>query len=232
MTVPKKLKPQDASAAKPKRARKPYDGPRCGIVKHGNACSQKAGWGTDHVGEGRCKLHGGATPIKSGRYSKVTRPRIKQLLETFENDPAPLDLLPELALIRSLILDYIERYDEFTTALIAWHQDNDAWTDFEGNKHPSTKPVQVLDILSVAKYITTIGQLTERIEKSKKEGAVTLETLNRVMEQLGVELVAAVQETVTDEAQRSKLLVAVERRWSSIQLEQPGAVGRKGSAQS
>lgn len=27
----------------------------------GNPCRQPAGWGTDHVGSGRCKLHGGAS---------------------------------------------------------------------------------------------------------------------------------------------------------------------------
>ena len=36
----------------------------CGASKRdgsGDACSLPAGWGTDHVGEGRCKLHGGAS---------------------------------------------------------------------------------------------------------------------------------------------------------------------------
>lgn len=39
------------------------DGVRCGAKKRqgeGN-CTQVAGWGTDHVGDGPCKLHGGAT---------------------------------------------------------------------------------------------------------------------------------------------------------------------------
>ncbi len=31
-------------------------------TRSGNPCQLRAGWGTDHVGEGRCKFHGGRTP--------------------------------------------------------------------------------------------------------------------------------------------------------------------------
>lgn len=31
-------------------------------TRSGGKCKRPAGWGTDHVGAGRCKLHGGATP--------------------------------------------------------------------------------------------------------------------------------------------------------------------------
>lgn len=38
--------------------------PRCGAKKRqgSGTCMQAAGWGTDHVGVGACKLHGGKTP--------------------------------------------------------------------------------------------------------------------------------------------------------------------------
>jgi hypothetical protein len=43
-----------------------HDGRRyCGAKKRQppyGPCTQPAGWGTDHVGHGRCKLHGGRTP--------------------------------------------------------------------------------------------------------------------------------------------------------------------------
>jgi len=41
----------------------------CGATKRdgsGDKCHLPAGWGTDHVGEGACKLHGGAG-VKTGR---------------------------------------------------------------------------------------------------------------------------------------------------------------------
>ncbi len=43
----------------------------CGAQTKGTGapCRRPAGWGTDHAGVGRCKLHGGATPrgVKSSR---------------------------------------------------------------------------------------------------------------------------------------------------------------------
>ena len=35
---------------------------RCGAkTRAGTPCAQPAGWGTDHPGQGRCRLHGGAS---------------------------------------------------------------------------------------------------------------------------------------------------------------------------
>src|SRR5438445_284324 len=40
------------------------DDPKCGSRKRdgsGDTCALPAGWGTDHVGIGKCRLHGGKT---------------------------------------------------------------------------------------------------------------------------------------------------------------------------
>ena len=50
---------------------------KCGAkTRAGTPCQQPAGWGTEHPGTGRCKLHGGASlrghlhpRYKTGRYS-------------------------------------------------------------------------------------------------------------------------------------------------------------------
>jgi len=52
--------------------------PLCGVkTRAGTLWRRPAGWGTEHVGEGRCKLHGGRSPrgplhprYKHGRYAK------------------------------------------------------------------------------------------------------------------------------------------------------------------
>jgi hypothetical protein len=45
--------------------------PRClGKKRDGDPCMREAGWGTDHIGTGRCKHHGGSSPqgrIGAGR---------------------------------------------------------------------------------------------------------------------------------------------------------------------
>lgn len=62
---------------------------RCGRA---DECGQTAGWGTDHVGVGACKLHGGATPsgedhgaFKHGLFSDVIREEDKATLSTIED---------------------------------------------------------------------------------------------------------------------------------------------------
>jgi hypothetical protein len=224
--------------------------PKCGARnRHGKPCRNPAGFGTNHVGEGRCTLHGGAAQIAHGRYSSINRPRIRDLLERHQADPDPLNLLPELALLRSLIVDYIERYDELTSALLEWHasftKDFDGAVELwrakyatwleecerlgreptEGPPPPplptayERKPRQVIDVLSVGKFISDIGTLAERVLKQRSEGSITLATLDRTLEQLGAEVVNAAQEVIRDPATRSALLAAIERRWETIRLD-------------
>lgn len=99
----------------------------CGArTRAGEPCQNVAGFRTDHVGEGKCYLHGGRTPIRHGRYSGVRHVRLSDLTTEFENDPDPLDILPELAAARALFVDFIERYDVNTAALLAWHESYEA----------------------------------------------------------------------------------------------------------
>jgi hypothetical protein len=47
--------------SKPPRAARPAHG-ACGAkTRNGGACKKQKGWGTEHLGSGRCKLHGGNT---------------------------------------------------------------------------------------------------------------------------------------------------------------------------
>lgn len=54
--------------------------PHCGAkTRAGTPCKRPAGWGTNHVGTGRCKLHGGRSPgvpgnknaLKTGQYESI-----------------------------------------------------------------------------------------------------------------------------------------------------------------
>ena len=155
---------------------------------------------------GRCRMHGGTggRPIEHGRYSKkVTRPRIAELLRHFAEDPEPLNLLQEVHLLRSLVLDYIERYDEFTDALVAWNE------SFKGERE-NPKPVRVLDVADAAGLVDRVGRMVERIEKIRAENAVSQRDLVRVLE----EYARVVKLHVEDE----KALGRISRDWASIRL--------------
>ena len=124
MTVRESAEPHDSSERE--YVRGPYNPPStptCGARarQSGQPCKRPAGWGTDHPGSGRCKLHGGLTPAPTGRYASVERPRIRELMERFESDPDPLNLLPEVQLLRALLLDYINRFEAQDTALMRWN---------------------------------------------------------------------------------------------------------------
>jgi len=110
MTVPALAKPHDSLCGAKTREGAKYP-----------TCHRPAGWGTDHPGVGRCKLHGGKTPARHGRYSGLRNERLRVLIEAHETDPDPLNVLPELAAARALFQDFVERYDEHTAALLAWH---------------------------------------------------------------------------------------------------------------
>ena len=55
-------------------------GPMCGArlrgSRKGGECRRPAGWGTDHVGYGRCRLHGGTSPsLRLKAYRDMARAR-------------------------------------------------------------------------------------------------------------------------------------------------------------
>jgi len=185
------------------RTRGAYE--RCGakLRKRDGYCKQPAGNRTEHPGEGRCWLHGGKSPVWSGRYSSVKRTRLKDLLDHFQGDPKPLDLLEDLALLRSLVLDYLERYDEVTDALVAWHE------SFQSSER-ATKPVRVLDVADASRLIDRVGTMAKRIEEIRAENAVSKKDLSRVLE----EYARAVRLYVQDPDTLNRIADA----WSHIHL--------------
>ena len=67
---------------------------------------------------GRCYLHGGATPsgiaspqFKDGRYSKVLPPRLKERYEAALKDPQLLEQRPEISLLDARLADLLARVD-------------------------------------------------------------------------------------------------------------------------
>lgn len=69
----------------------------CGATKrNGGQCTKAAGWGTDHVGYGACKLHGGSTPKHQLAVQKVMAG------EAVEMYGLPRDVAPMEALLEEL----------------------------------------------------------------------------------------------------------------------------------
>lgn len=227
----------------------PTDGGKfCGARKQGRPgfCRERAGARTDHVGEGRCWRHGGATPARTGgRYSGITkRQRISELLSTFEHDPDPMNLLPELAFLRATVLEFVERYDEMFEGLMRWNMsfsqdfqsDHRKWWretrkamqmdvadgDIEDMPDPMDyvprRPVTVVDISTVGGLLAQVGAMVDRINKMREDKTYSLATISRLYEVMGFDLDQVAREVITDDSMRDALLDAVEARWKLIQL--------------
>jgi hypothetical protein len=158
-------------------------------------CKNIAGKGTDHIGEGRCRLHGGATPIKHGLYSRVRRTRLGKRIAEIENDPRILDLSQELAMLKALAEQVVETYQEHEAALLAWHraesplytkllETNDALEIRDallqlrslGAQRPNERP----DAKIITTIIGEIGRTQDRIRQA--ETVVTRDQMVRLFD--------------------------------------------------
>lgn len=90
------------SSLRPERA--DGDKPKCGAQKRqgapGELCSFVAGWGTDHVGTGRCRLHGGNTRNqRAAARTQLAEQQARAVLATLEVTPIdnPFTALARLA---------------------------------------------------------------------------------------------------------------------------------------
>lgn len=223
--------------------------PRCGAKnRQGQPCGNAAGFKTDHVGEGRCHLHGGKTPAPTGRYATVKRPRVRELLDQFEADPDPLNLLPEAQLLRALLTDFIERYDQQDQMLTRWNLSfersfqtdwADWWRETRANvmetqddltleeaaaempdpmNYLPSKPLRMADITEVGALISRVGTIIELIRKAQTQATFTMDTVNLLWKVMAGHITDAAQEVISDDDVRSTYLTAVERRFATISL--------------
>ena len=139
---------------------------------------------------------------KSGRYSTINHERFREKLgqlEAIEQDV--MDLVPEVQLLRTLVIDYVERYEDFHTALLAWHADSTK----------VSKPRKVLDITDAGNLIEKISRTVQRIHQIHYTGSITLDTFKRVVESMGIIVAKHVEDKVS--------LDAIEQEWSDLALD-------------
>lgn len=250
MTVAQAAQPHDS----PEReyVRGPYapaSTPTCGAKgkQSGQPCKRPAGWGTDHPGSGKCKLHGGSTPAPTGRYASIARPRVQELLKKFEADPDPLNLLPEVQVLRALLHDYIDRFDQQDQMLTRWNLSfekgfqsdwNEWWRTVRAETIESqddlsdtllaqmpdpmdflpSKPLRMADITEVASLINQVGVQVERIRKAREGKTFDMGTVDRLWTAMSAHLTQALLEVIEDDELRSRLHTAVAEKWATISL--------------
>lgn len=181
---------------------------RCNYPLDGGArfCKLKSGARTDHPGSGYCLEHDKRIPYDPAhRYRGIKEKSVRDQLGKLDSMERDIfDLMPEVTLMRALMIDYVERFYVFRTALLKWYKDG------------KQKPRMALDITEAAHLIEAVSRLIERHHRIKRSGSIDLETFRRATEQMGI--------IVAKHVRDGKLLKAIEDEWSQVSLDTKSAV--------
>ena len=171
----------------------------------GGLCRQPAGARTSHLGTGRCSRHGGRSSdatTKFGHYSQIKHDRIKDVLSGLATiEINTMDLEPEVNLLRGMVIDYVNRYDEFVEAVMAWYADPET----------NQRPRKIMDIQDAAGLVESISRVVQRMHQIQSTGAVSLETFKRVTEHMGVIVAKYVNDPL--------VLNRIEEDWMELALD-------------
>jgi hypothetical protein len=200
--------------------------PNCGGLKRdgsGDLCTRPAGWGTDHPGTGKCKLHGGAALIKHGLHSEVMTVSLFDRIAQHAQNPDPLNLLPELAKLRGLTDDLMERWESIygvDGALLAWHESFQVRLGKDGEEIPTApKPRQLIDFSSLGTLLDQIGKMADRIHKHRMDESLTMESLDRILTLYGEGVANAIDRTALDKESTAQLIENIRDEWGKITVE-------------
>lgn len=190
--------------------------------ERGRLCQLAKGYKTPHPDQGKCWLHGGLTPIKHGLGSLITHGRLKDLIRKVQElDHAVMDLEPEALLMRAMVIDFVNRYDEFRDHLETWYDALDSKNHDDGLPPVSRRYPELED---AAKLLEGVSRIVERMHKITREGSITLDVFRATMTQMGM----SVAKHVADET----LLAAIEKEWSLIMVDPKSFIrGRQETAE-
>jgi hypothetical protein len=143
----------------------------------GTYCKLPAGFRTDHLGEGRCYLHGGRAgrPMVHGLYSKKMTSTVKEEYEKLVNDPALIDLHAEFAFTKTVMGNFMDSIKDKL-------ESNQFWTQYnkDGIKEPSAEAKMLMNILE------TMSRLFVRITdaESKSENTLNMKQVYGILTQI------------------------------------------------
>lgn len=183
-------------------------------------CNARAGQGTDHLGSGRCKNHGGSTPYITGRYAEVPRGKVADHLERLEmeTEEEQLNILPEARMLRAVLADYIERFDEFRDAIIAYNDD-----EMLGAQIERRKPVmiRVPDLAEVGKLLEGVANIVDKVHKQRQANAISRKDFFRLMGAMALIVNKRIDEIekLIGQDRAEKVKKSIQEDWKKIQLQ-------------
>jgi hypothetical protein len=151
-------------------------------TKRQKYCKARAGYRTDHVGIGRCWIHGGANQnadrMKSGKHARIAIPAVRDAIEKAAKEANPLDMLPTLAKAKGLLDHAIATYAGDDKSEIA--------------------------LADLTRALDTTSKIAYRIEQQR--GMIATDRVRLFMEQLRL----IIEEVVLDNRVREKLYARID----------------------
>ena len=176
-------------------------------------CSNRAGQWTTHDGAGRCVKHDmSRAHLANTRYTALQETTIGILAdEIAAYDDDPTNITDELTLARALFVDWIQRYQEFSEALLAWHA-----SFATGRAAP--KPARILDITQASQQIRVIAQLAQQLEDSRLRDALSQGELIAILQEVSRSTEATVTTCPHCHGSLQPVLDAIKGAWGGINL--------------
>lgn len=114
----------------------------------------------------------GGAPIVTGRYSLAHRKSLEAKAQAFASDPQPGNLLGELALMRALLQDYLERF-------------------------PDNQRLPYEDIARIFEMMEAISRIVERIAKIIASTSLTQSDIKHLQERFSLALLTYIPDAET-----------------------------------
>jgi hypothetical protein len=168
-------------------------------------CRKLAGTGTDHLGKGRCKFHGGSSkgrPIIHGMYSDNLPSTIRKEFDKLVKSPQLIDLSSELALTKALLSHYLKLIEDNLG------DKDENWMVQEG-KHGSDISGEAKALM---KILEQMGKIYSRIVtvESKLSKQLTIRDVYLIINQIKVNMnntcgFCPVRKNITDKIDKAKI---------------------------
>jgi len=172
----------------------------CGARKHQGegTCTRPAGWGTDHPGYGKCKLHGGATP---NHGTAADREKVLEAVRTFG---LPLDVSPTEALLDEVkwtaghVAWLRDRIQEFEAEALSWGRSSEVRKgsgEFPGTDTTYTAaPPVLLDLyqrerrhlLDVCRVAIGAGLAERQVRLAERQGELIAGAIQGILADLNL----------------------------------------------
>ena len=170
----------------------------CGATtRGGNQCKRPSGWGTDHVGIGACKLHGGSTPnhVKAANKTKAEiAVATYGLAREIDPHSALIEELHRTAGHVAWLADLIGQFERDAQLIQTSYSEHGSvdspsvWVDMYDRERKH--------FASVAKTCISVGIEERRVKLAEQQGELMAQVIRGLLSDLNIPLTEEVQTVV------------------------------------